>query len=258
MQGKKSLPDAHGAFTPCLLQHPVPFATVASSGVRLNEVLLAVSMATDLGLGQPSEHMVRATRLSMRIGEKLGLDAAQLAVLYDVSLLTYVGCPVYGNETALVFGDDIDFRSGSYDVDLGARDGMRYMLGRAGSGRSAVNRLRQIGRLMATGGREVAEQMANHCSVAGLLADQLGLEPGVRVGIEQSYARWDGKGRLGQADRQDSPPESARSSSSWQAGYRTRASLTGSASARRRSGTTWSTSTRSWASRTVPALHCSQ
>ncbi len=36
--------------------------------------------------------------------------------------------------------------------------------------------------------------MANHCSAAGALADRLGLSGDVRAGIEQSYARWDGKG----------------------------------------------------------------
>src|SRR6478736_2344139 len=92
-------------------------STMSSSGVRLNEVLAAVSLATDLGLGQPSEHMVRAARLSMRLGERLALDTGQLATLYDVSMLTYVGCPVYGNEAALLFGDDIDFRAGTYSVD---------------------------------------------------------------------------------------------------------------------------------------------
>ena len=51
---------------------------------------------------------------------------------------------------------------------------------------------------MASGGRDVAEQMANHCSAAGLLADRLGLSAEVRSGIEQSYARWDGKGVPGE------------------------------------------------------------
>jgi HD-GYP domain-containing protein (c-di-GMP phosphodiesterase class II) len=130
----------------------------------------------------------------MKLGVRLGLDASQLAVLYDVSLLTYVGCPVYGNEAAVVFGDDIDFRSGSYDVDLRSRDGMWYMLRHAGKGSDVVSRWQQTLRLMATGGHDVAEQMANHCSAAGLLADRLGLRSEVRAGIEQSYARWDGKG----------------------------------------------------------------
>jgi hypothetical protein len=73
---------------------------VSDSGVRLNELLMALSLATDLGFGQPAEHMVRSARLGRRLGERLGLSDADLAVLYDVGILTYVGCPVYGNEAA--------------------------------------------------------------------------------------------------------------------------------------------------------------
>jgi len=36
--------------------------------------------------------------------------------------------------------------------------------------------------------------MAGHCSAAGALADRLGLGADVRAGIEQAYARWDGRG----------------------------------------------------------------
>lgn len=167
---------------------------MTGSGVRLNEVLAAISMATDLGLGQPAEHMVRSACLSMRIGERLGLDTSQQATLYDVSMLTYVGCPVYGNEAALLFGDDIDFRAGTYDVDLGSLSGMEYMLRRAGRGLPLPARVVRKGKFMATRGSAMVEQMANHCSAAGLFAEQLGLTPEVRTGVELSYARWDGKG----------------------------------------------------------------
>ena len=47
------------------------------SGVQLTELLVALSLATDLGLGQPAEHMLRSARLSMRLGERLGLDDAE-------------------------------------------------------------------------------------------------------------------------------------------------------------------------------------
>ena len=47
---------------------------------------------------------------------------------------------------------------------------------------------------MASGGRQVVEQMADHCSAAGALATRLGLSDDVRAGIEQAYARWDGRG----------------------------------------------------------------
>jgi HD-GYP domain-containing protein (c-di-GMP phosphodiesterase class II) len=167
---------------------------VSDSGVRTTDLLIALSLATDLGLGQPSEHMLRAARLGMRIGERLGLGPSDLATLYDVSILTYVGCPIYGNESALVFGDDIDFRERAIHVDLAGIPAMRFMLGRAGAGRSPLNRARTAATLMATGGRTVAQQMANHCSAAGTLAQRLGLGADVQAGLEQSYARWDGKG----------------------------------------------------------------
>jgi HD-GYP domain-containing protein (c-di-GMP phosphodiesterase class II) len=167
---------------------------MSDSGVRLTELLVSLSLATDLGFGQPSEHMLRAARISMRIGDRLGLGTADLATLYDVSILTYVGCPVYGNEAAALFGDDIDFRARAVEVDLAGFPALVFMLRRAGAGTPAFNRARQAIGLLATGGRAVVEQMANHCSVAGVLADRLGLAAEVRAGVEQSYARWDGQG----------------------------------------------------------------
>jgi HD-GYP domain-containing protein (c-di-GMP phosphodiesterase class II) len=164
------------------------------SGVRLTELLVALSLATDLGFGQPPEHMLRAARIGMRLGQRLGLEPDELATLYDVSILTYVGCPVYGNEAANLFGDDIDFRARAVEVDLAGFPAMVFMLRRAGAGTSALNRARQAAGLMATGGRGMVEQMANHCSAAGELADRLHLSADVRAGISQSYARWDGKG----------------------------------------------------------------
>jgi len=155
---------------------------------------MALSLATDLGFGQPAEHMVRSARLGLRLGERLGLDDADLAVLYDVSILTYVGCPVYGNEAAALFGDDIDFRAEAVQTDLAGFQAMMFMLRRAGSDGSPAHRAVQGARLMAGGGKAVVRQMANHCSAAGVFAERLGLDDEVRAGVEQAYARWDGKG----------------------------------------------------------------
>jgi HD-GYP domain-containing protein (c-di-GMP phosphodiesterase class II) len=167
---------------------------MTDSGVRLAEVLTSLSLATDLGFGQPPEHMLRSGRIAMRIGERLGLSVNELATLYDVGILTYVGCPVYGNEAAMVFGDDIDFRAGAVHIDLAGFQAMLFMMRRAGHGTAVANRARQAMRLMATGGRGVIAQMAAHCSAAGELAGRLRLSDDVRAGVEQAYARWDGKG----------------------------------------------------------------
>ncbi len=71
---------------------------------------------------------------------------------------------------------------------------MMFMLRRAGHGTSAFNRARQAAAFMASGGRQVVQQMADHCSAAGALATRLGLSDDVQAGIEQAYARWDGRG----------------------------------------------------------------
>ena len=164
------------------------------SGVRLTEVLIALSLATDLGFGQPPEHMARSARIAMRLGERLGLDDKQLATLYDVSLLTYVGCPTFGNEAATLFGDDIGFRANALKIDLAGMQARRFMMSRAGYGTPPLNRMKQTATLMMTNGRGVMEQMASHCAAAGEFADRVGLGADARTGIEQAYARWDGKG----------------------------------------------------------------
>jgi HD-GYP domain-containing protein (c-di-GMP phosphodiesterase class II) len=167
---------------------------VADSGVRLADLLVSMSLLTDLGFGQPTEHMLRSARIGMRLGERLGLDTAQLSTLYDVGLLTYIGCPTYGDETAKIFGNDIRFRAQAAEQDLAGFPAMVFMLRRLGQGGTGIDRALQISGFMATGGRAVLEQMAGHCSAAGALADRLGLGADVRAGIEQAYARWDGRG----------------------------------------------------------------
>jgi HD-GYP domain-containing protein (c-di-GMP phosphodiesterase class II) len=160
----------------------------------LAEVLASLSLATDLGFGQPSEHMLRAARIAMGLGDRLGLDTGQLATLYDVSILTYVGCPVYGNEASRLFGDDIEFRSRALAVDLAGFEAMRFMVGQAGQDAPALQRAGQRLAFVAGRGASVVQQMANHCAAAGGLAGRLGLGDEVRAGLEQTYARWDGKG----------------------------------------------------------------
>lgn len=166
---------------------------MAASGVRLTDLFMALSLATDLGFGQPPEHMLRSALIAMRIGERLGLERKDLAALYDVGILTYVGCPLFGDEGA-VFGDDIAFRANAVEVDMAGFPAMVFMLRRVGSASPALGRTLKLAEFTATNGRGMVELLASHCAAAGEFADRLGLGTAVRAGIEQSYARWDGKG----------------------------------------------------------------
>lgn len=42
-----------------------------------------LSLGTDLGLGQPMEHMLRRCLISLRLAERLGLDEEQRAAIWD-------------------------------------------------------------------------------------------------------------------------------------------------------------------------------
>ena len=90
-------------------------------GVTLAELLAA--LATDLGLGQPMEHVLRSWRIAARLGEHIDLDHDEQASLYYIAVLAWVGCVADTPEVARWFGDDIAFRADSYQKIMGARHG---------------------------------------------------------------------------------------------------------------------------------------
>ena len=45
--------------------------SVARDRIRLAELVALLSLGTDLGLGQPMEHMIRACLIALRLGERL-------------------------------------------------------------------------------------------------------------------------------------------------------------------------------------------
>jgi hypothetical protein len=57
------------------------------SGLRLAELLAAFSLATDLGMGQPMEHVLRSWLIAGRLGERLGLGSEARVSLYYVMVL---------------------------------------------------------------------------------------------------------------------------------------------------------------------------
>jgi HD-GYP domain-containing protein (c-di-GMP phosphodiesterase class II) len=92
------------------------------------------------------------------------------------------------------FGDDIDFRSQSYQVDLAGLQGAGFMLGHAGAGRSGFERLRLAATLVGTGGQAIHRGRLSHCASTSRLADRLGLGAQVENALQQWFTRWDGKG----------------------------------------------------------------
>jgi HD-GYP domain-containing protein (c-di-GMP phosphodiesterase class II) len=167
---------------------------VSEHDLRLAELVAAFSLATDLGMGQPMEHVLRSWRIAAQLGERVGLDEQERADLYYVALLAWVGCVADTYEVATWFGDDIAFRSDSYGVDLAGLPMLGFMLRHVGAGAPALQRLRLAGSLVATRGDAVRRGLISHCISTARLAEQLGLGPAVCAPLKQMFARWDGSG----------------------------------------------------------------
>jgi HD-GYP domain-containing protein (c-di-GMP phosphodiesterase class II) len=165
------------------------------SGVRLAELIGALSLGTDLGLGQPMEHILRECVLAMRLGERLGLDESEREVVYYVALLAWVGCHADAYEQARWFGDDIALKADVYNVDSAGAQKMAFALRHLGAGKPLLRRGRTALEFLASGGREAMEGMhSTHCLVTSRLAERLGLGPPVCDALLQAFERWDGKG----------------------------------------------------------------
>src|SRR6266508_1529679 len=89
------------------------------SGVCLAEVVAALSLATDLGIGQPMEHALRGCLLAVRLGESLGLSEDELRDVYYVALLQRIGCTADAFELAAWFDDEIGAHARTFILDFG-------------------------------------------------------------------------------------------------------------------------------------------
>ena len=165
------------------------------SGVKLPEIVAAFSLASDLGLGQPMEHVLRSWLIAARLGDQLGFDADERGALYYVSTLAWVGCVADTPEVASWFGDDIGFRSGYYNVDLAGLPMLGFMLRHVGAGNPALYRLRLGAKLVVTGGKGIQQGLMSHCLTTAQMAERFGLdEEHVCQPLQQVFTRWDGKG----------------------------------------------------------------
>ena len=180
-----------------------PDATERDSQVTLAELLGAFSLTTDLGLGQPMEHVLRSWVIASRLGEHVGLNFNDRDALYYVSTLAWVGCVADTPELATWFGDDIAFRGDSREIDLAGLPMMGFMLRHVGVGSPALHRLRLGVRFMVKGAKGVERALLSHCLTTGQMAERLGLGPDVRDPLQQTFTRWDGKGVPGGVGGED-------------------------------------------------------
>ena len=73
--------------------------------VSAAEIVAALSLATDLGMGFPLEHGLQSTLVAMRLVDALGVDSETALQTYYGCLLIYLGCTADAEIAAGLFDD---------------------------------------------------------------------------------------------------------------------------------------------------------
>lgn len=98
-------------------------------GTRRTELLAALSIAIDLGLGKPAEHVLRAAVIATRLADRLGLTREQRDTTFHATLVMWIGCHADSHEYVRWFGDDIAVKREAYLVDWAGLPYMRFLMG---------------------------------------------------------------------------------------------------------------------------------
>jgi HD-GYP domain-containing protein (c-di-GMP phosphodiesterase class II) len=180
------------------------------SGVRLAELVAALSLGIDLGFGQPMEHVLRQCLISLHLAERLQLADDEKIVVYYTALLLTVGCHSDAHEQAKWFGDDFALKANKYKYEMRDPRGAAATIGLIGGrGNPPLHRFRVGLEFAISGRRDLDDMISHHAALARMLAEQLGLGDGVQEAVGASYEQWDGKGWPGKL-RGDAVPIGAR------------------------------------------------
>ena len=174
-------------------------------GVRLAELVAALSLGIDLGFGQPMEHVLRQCLIALRTAERAGLDDEARAVVYYTALLVNVGCHTDAHEQARWFGDDIALKSAKYDYELGSPRSMAATMRKLGAGNPPLHRFRIGLEFAVSGHRGMDDMISQHAAMARTLAEELELSDEVLDALGAAYEQWNGKGWPGVLQGDDIP-----------------------------------------------------
>lgn len=161
------------------------------AGVRRAELIFALSLATDLGTGNPMEHALASALIGVHFGASLQLSNEQLRDVYYTALLRHVGCTAELDLTMPLLGDDPAAASQEWALLNPDRplQMLQWMLKRVGSSQPLLGRLRVLSQLTALGQQQARAQ----CETGMILAESFGLPSALNKTLWFIYERWDGK-----------------------------------------------------------------
>jgi HD-GYP domain-containing protein (c-di-GMP phosphodiesterase class II) len=179
-----------GLIVPAVTAHGVQHA-----GVRVAELVATMSYAADLGLGQPMEHCMRHTAISLRLADLIGTTPEERAAIYYMGMLINAYCHADATEQAEWFGDDIAFKSEGVDVlGMNTVHMLATLIRRVGSHGPPLDRAKRLATFPAVVPKKFVSFVTTHSTLGSQFAAKAGFDELVVTAIAQSYEQWDGKG----------------------------------------------------------------
>lgn len=164
--------------------------------VRLAELIAALSLATDLGMGQPMEKAMRSCLIALSLGRALDCDGATLSDIYYVALLEHIGCTAHASEWAsYVGGDEIAMRTHAVTfASSPMSEVMAAFIRYVGEGLPLRQRATLVAAMMRDGNKRFKHIAATQCEAAICLAQRMNMSAGVLAGLGQTLETWNGGG----------------------------------------------------------------
>jgi HD-GYP domain-containing protein (c-di-GMP phosphodiesterase class II) len=173
-----------------------PASENESTGIRLSEVISALSYALDLTEGQAEGHSVRSCLIGMRLGQEIGLPPETLSSLFYALLLKDAGCSSNAARTCELFGaDDRDVKRTWKTTDWSRQwDAFVHVARNASAGRPVSERVKRV-ISFATAGPVGTELVQTRCDRGADIARLLGFSDDTAAAIRALDEHWDGAGK---------------------------------------------------------------
>ena len=138
---------------------------------------------------------MRQTVIAMRMAEIAGAGDRDREATYYLGLMMNVYCHADAAEQASWFGDDIGVKGDGYEIlGMNTAQTLAFLLRRVGSHGSGAQRAKRLTAFPLASQRTWAGWLATHTTLGAQLAQGVGLDDAVCLGIRHAYEQWDGKG----------------------------------------------------------------
>jgi HD-GYP domain-containing protein (c-di-GMP phosphodiesterase class II) len=183
----------------------VTFSTEAR-GLKLSELISALSHALDVTEGQPAGHCVRCCWIGMHIGREIGLPERELWELYYTLLLKDLGCSSNAARICeLYMTDDLSFKHDFKQVGDNLSQVVRFVLQHTGLKAGLAERFKGVLNILKNGPEISRQLIQTRCQRGAEIARLLRFSEGIAQGIYNLDEHWNGQGKPAGVAAQDIP-----------------------------------------------------